>query len=341
MNDLNNTKPVFILGSERSGTNLLRSLLSNHSNLHGPLSPHFIQEFGNFSRYYSPLSNKSNARNLFEDMLAIANHPYTNWSLILDFEYAWNKYRPKCFFDFFNLLYLESTLGKIKKRYVCKEINIWNHIFQILAYYDDARFVYIYRDPRDYVASWMKKPLFIKTPYDAIKYWLHDQKFADMLINTQGLKVHPIKYEELITNPELIMRGVLEYIDEPVETACFETDRNRENKLSWNPYWENLGQPVNNKSQGNYSNIINYKTLNMIETLAGYDMERLGYSLETKGNWTKPIFMALANSINRRLVQFKMRDHIYKKMKLLHSKIELIQSKHLNAKFRYSELRNR
>lgn len=335
MIELKKVKPVFILGSERSGTNLLRSLLSNHSKLHGPLSPHFMQEFGYCSRYYAPLSEKTNAHNLFRDMLTLANHPYTDWQLSLDFEDIWNKHKPVCFFDYLTLFYQESALAAGKERHVCKEINVWKYIFQILSYYDDVRFVYIYRDPRDYVASWVQKPLFIKTPYDAIKHWLRDQDCVYALVNSQGVKMHPVKYEQLITDTPTIIKGILDYIDVPAEEACFQTNRQKAEKTAWNPYWENLGQEINNKSVGNYKKILCNKTLNMIETLAGHHMHEFGYSPVTAMNWNRPRFMELRNRTARTLVQIKHRDHIRKKMDLLHSKIELIHSRQSKAKSRF------
>ena len=341
MSELKTVRPVFILGSERSGTNLLRSLLSNHSGLHGPLSPHFIQEFGFSSRYYAPLGEKTNAYNLFRDMLALANHPYTDWRLELDFEQVRARYRPGSFFDYLTLFYHESALAAGKVRFVSKEINVWNYIFQILSYYEDVRFVYIYRDPRDYVASWVRKPLFIKTPYDAIKYWLYDQECAHALVNSQGVKMHPVKYEELIVNPTDVMQGVLDYIDVPVEAACFQTDRRAAEKTAWNPYWENLGRAINNSSVGNYRNVLDHSSLNMIETLAGHHMRELGYTPDTAMNWSRPRLMELRNRANRAMVQIRMRDHINSRMKLLHSKIKLIRACQAEAKYRHQELKNR
>lgn len=340
MQNLKASNPVFIIGSERSGTNLLRTLLSNHSHLYAPLSPHFIQEFGRVCRFYAPLSNKVNARHLFDDMLALANHPYSNWSLELSFDHAWEKYRPSCFLDYFSLLYLEAAYKAGKAAYVCKEINIWDHIFNILNYFDNPRFLYLYRDPRDCAASWMAKPMFIRTAYDAVNNWCYEQDIVAELRGVHGVDMHPVKYEELVAEPARIMRGVLEYIRAAVESQCFDTIGEKSEGMSWNPYWENLFRPVNADSTGRYREILHGGTIKMVETIAKHNMQSLGYSLETNADWISPRHMKFINSARRLIVLARKRRHIYGRMSLLHSKVSLIRRLQINARQRFRATRS-
>ena len=90
-----NDSPIFIMSSERSGSNLLRILLGNHSNISGPAAHQLLQTFYSQIPYYSPLSHRENLINLFEDFMAIVNHPYHSWNIIFDFDYIFEKYRPK------------------------------------------------------------------------------------------------------------------------------------------------------------------------------------------------------------------------------------------------------
>ncbi|MBK7482140.1 MAG: sulfotransferase [Flavobacteriales bacterium] len=39
------SSPIFLVGSERSGSNLLRSLIGNHSMVEAPTAPHFFDQW--------------------------------------------------------------------------------------------------------------------------------------------------------------------------------------------------------------------------------------------------------------------------------------------------------
>lgn len=281
-----------------------------------------------------------NARKLFDDMLALANHPYNDWGMNIEFEYVWEKYHPVSFLDYFNLFYKECAQANNKQRVVCKEINIWNHIFQILEYYQEAWVIYLYRDPRDYVASWVKKPLFINTAYDAINSWVHEQEIIDILINVHGLKVFPVRYEDMIMDTENVISGILEYVGEHAEASCFNTNLDKGRSVSWNPYWENLAKPINSNNSGNYRKTLDSDSVKMVETIAHYHMKNLGYSPETRCDWKKKRFIGLKNRIMRKVNQLKNREHIFIKMELLQSKMTMIEERKTLAEKQFKERNN-
>lgn len=48
---------IILLASERSGSNLLRTLLGNHSDISAPVAPHLIKMFYPIKHYFSDLHN--------------------------------------------------------------------------------------------------------------------------------------------------------------------------------------------------------------------------------------------------------------------------------------------
>ena len=318
--------PIFIVGSERSGSNLLRSLVSNHSHIEGPIAPHFLDGFWSLISLYGDLSQRNNGRRLFADMLALANHPYHNWQLNIIFEEMLDQYKPASFLDFFDVLYKEKALQQGKRRYICKSNHVFNYVPALVKRFPDARFIYLCRDPRDHVASWVKNPLFLKTPYDAIVKWNREQNKCRKNMADWPDQFFQVTYENLITSTEKTMTDLLEFFDEPVEPSCFHTDTEKNKQVAWNKYWKNLSKPILKNNMGKYQNLLDMKTLNMIETISRKNMQALGYRLETAGDWSRPLFHPILLRLRRLRVSLKYRNHMVKDMELLYDKLELLST---------------
>lgn len=294
------------MSSERSGSNLLRTLLSNHSDICAPPAPHLIVSFKNAIPYYGLLSSKDNAKKLFEDMIVIVNHRLHNWRLKIEFEEMYHKYRPKEFFDFFNLFYNEKTFLSNKKRFVCKENAIFNFAVEIIDYYKSAKFIYIYRDPRDYVNSWMNMPLGPNTPLDAASLWYHEQEKCNTLLETLDNKVFSVKYENLLKNTHKIITDLLLFLSEPVEDACFQVQPKNQDLL-FSEYWKNLNNEIMRTNYKKYIGSFNINTINMIETVTKDYMIKLGYEFETNADWENSKNYMFKNKLKRIIRDFRDR----------------------------------
>jgi hypothetical protein len=56
-------KKVIFLASERSGTNLLRTLLGNHPDIDAPVAPHFLDAFNESVGLYGDLKRRNMPKN--------------------------------------------------------------------------------------------------------------------------------------------------------------------------------------------------------------------------------------------------------------------------------------
>ncbi|MBU2019900.1 MAG: sulfotransferase [Bacteroidetes bacterium] len=154
---MNNHLPIILLVSERSGSNLLRTMLGNHKEISAPVAPHLLATFYNIRKYYGDLRNSNNSSELISDMLGLANHPYHNWKLSLNFESQQSF--PNSIISSFDFLYTQKSLQEGKTHYCSKGIHSFEFIDQLRAELPNVKFVHLVRDPRDHVASWMKKPI--------------------------------------------------------------------------------------------------------------------------------------------------------------------------------------
>lgn len=278
-------KPIIILGSERSGTNLLRHLLSNHSKICGPVTPQFLDVFFPIVHLYGDLRDCENIKYLYNDMVALANHQFHDWALKKDFKDFLGRYNPTNIVELFNYLYLEKAAQENKSRYVAKDIHAWLQAHKIKNIYPSARFIYIVRDPRDHVNSWMKRPIYLHTPLDAIKKWKKDQKEIMQIYYAEGIEWHLVRYEDLITKTSKTMSGLLQYLGEEKELDCFETQKENAKESKWNDYWKNLGRKIDKNNKGNYRDYLEEEDIELIETYCYSEMQHFGYEAVTRQAW--------------------------------------------------------
>lgn len=278
-------KPIFIMSSERSGSNLLRTLFGNHSAVCAPRAPHLLDVFSDLWMYYDT-SGGDGYLHLLEDMMRIANHSYYGWDLNASAEDLFKESEPESFLDCFQALYERCAHDRDSEYIVCKENNVFDYAWQLLDHFDEGSFIYLYRDPRDYARSWMKKPMGINHPLRAARTWSREQQTSIHLRDLYGLHAFPISYEKFIENPEESMEGVLQHIGLDVESACFSTQRSDDEIVSKNEYWKNLNKPIDSSNKNKYTSFFDTETVRRIETIAKDEMLYLGYELDTDADWS-------------------------------------------------------
>lgn len=327
--------PIFIVGSERSGSNLLRSLLGNHSAIEAPVDPHYFDAWYGALRHYGDLRTTSNMRHLLEDMLEYANHPFNGWGLELDLDQVIAARQPRCFLDAFDALYLEQAGRQGKQGYLCKGNHIFNYAFQVKAHWPDAKLLYLYRDPRDHCASWKEKPLHLKTVFDAVVKWEREQRRCLQLVSSHGIDMHFVSYEDLIADTPQVMSKVLAYCGLPVEEACFETDSAKQRSTAGRyVYWKNLDKPIIRDNKQKYLKSLTKPELRQIETIAREMMVALGYAPDTDGGWKAPRFYGVRLRLERKRTERKHREHLVKDLDILHKKNALLKQIHDRARRR-------
>ena len=314
---------IYLLGSERSGSNLLRTLLGNHSQISAPIAPHFCDVFYNQFYNYLPFT-PSSKEELIQDIEKYINHNFNDWKLKLQAE----KYKDcKSFIDFMHMVYTEKAESENKSHYFSKDNHNHRYALGILKDIPNAKFVYLYRDPRDQVASWLRTPLHLHTPFAAVNKWNVEQNEIFKLGTFYKVHFYSLKYEDLVDDPQGSISAVLEFLDLPIESACFETKP--ENKeAEKHPLWKNINKPVKKNNYGKFKDVLCQADLELIETVAKGNMQRLGYSLETEANWNKgnPYMFSLKQKLLSRRSRKKHKNFREKEMAVLKDKANLVNS---------------
>ena len=110
--------PVFIVGTERSGSNLLRAILNSHPGIYIPHPPHIMKDLGPVEYLYGDLSDDRNFRRLIDDAAKLIELHFFPWEIAPSraeaFRAARNLYCVKAAF------YDQYRRFKGAKRWGCK-----------------------------------------------------------------------------------------------------------------------------------------------------------------------------------------------------------------------------
>lgn len=198
--------PFFILGCVRSGTTMLRDLLRKHPRLECPEETHFFrwaEPFGSptfINKYRSKLLRKHRELDGVNE-----------FDFFATLKFALSR---KNLSDIYGNLYLEQK-GCVDGRWFDKTPqNVYGALL-LTASYPDAKFIHIYRNPLNVVASLMEGKVMPKHGLaGAVSYWNESMMILQEFKKLYPEKLLEIKYEDLTSDPMPHLSGMLEFLSE-------------------------------------------------------------------------------------------------------------------------------
>ena len=217
MSNVSNSSPVFIGGLYKSGTSLLRAMLSNHSNIAGGLETFWFDLAFSGKDLKVSTRNWNGTRNepLQEHVSRLAAYYDISKNAVLAMAERCSSGEE--FIDSFMSQHARQT-GK--NRWVEKTPANTLHIGRIFTFWPQANFIHVVRDPRDVYSSNALKSEEWSDPATFSNLWI---KFISA--HKEAKKTNwsrsmiEIRYEDLVLYPEETMRGILEFIREPWEDS--------------------------------------------------------------------------------------------------------------------------
>ena len=277
--------PIMILGSERSGTNLLRALLSTHSKIASPPPAGFIDALGGIQSRYFPSGRSSYLSELIDDVVVLTKTHLNPWDIDLNSEVIKAKLKNASLWEVFrvvNEIYAEEY-GR--PCWCSKEPGLFKYIFEIAEHLPNAKFVYLVRDGRDVAASMLRGHLHEFHVYFAAQNWAWTQRhclsaLADPAVSE---RIYLLKYENLIDSPEDVMRDLMRFIGLEFEESQLQYYRNKNvlEHAKRSRFWKNLAHPINRKNKGEYKDNLGVKNIEIFESVAWREMEALGYPVDS------------------------------------------------------------
>jgi hypothetical protein len=273
---------IFMIGTQRSGSNLLRLMLNQLPGIAAPHPPHILQRIMPLMDRYGDLQNDDNFMMLVNDVCQLVELNPVPWEgVTLSRSAIVNQATARTLLGVYEAVYNQILRVKGAREWCCKSLANINFLPQIESHFRNARYIYLYRDGRDVAVSFRKAIVGEKHFYHIAQEWAQTQRLALAMEPHIGPKrFFRVKYEQLIANPEFIMTQLCRFLDvefSPTMLAFHETDEARRAAAS-STLWGNVTQPIMASNTGKYLREASEDDIRIFESVAGRVLDTLGYA---------------------------------------------------------------
>jgi hypothetical protein len=269
--------PIFIVGSGRSGTSLLRDMLCAHPDIAIPGESNFMPTF--YGAYGDP-AGPDEARRLAARILNL--HWVKKWNLPLtpdDFA------ADRSFAAVVPRLYRCHATREGKARWGDKTPAYVSHIPLLAELFPGARFLHIVRDGRDVAMSFVRHYAGPRNVHTAAEHWLRSVEEGRRAGEVLGPAAYlEIRYESLVSDPETVLRGVCAFLDAQYHEAMANPprrpSRNAPGVFASRTHHRVSSTRVVAENQGKWKDGLTRRQRVIFESVAQTGLRALGYEVE-------------------------------------------------------------
>ena len=279
----NYAAPIFIIGTERSGSNLLRLMLNQHPSIAIPHPPHILKEMMPLESLYGDLSLDRNFRKLIGDAIALVKLHFFPWDGPLDADVAFAEAVGRDVYGVKAALYDQYRRARGKKRWGCKSTFVIHYVDRVRRHHPDAKFIHLVRDGRDVAVSARRSVFNHFHPHYVGRLWGEQQRAAiDLARRLPAESMIVVRYEDLLDDPAREVRRVCGFINEDYSDALLDYFRSDEARslATHSRSWENVDKPVLKANRSRYKRELSAGEIEAFERQAFEELKHFGYSPE-------------------------------------------------------------
>ncbi len=273
--------PIFMIGIQRSGSNLLRLMLNQLPEIAAPHPPHILQRLMPLQASYGDLSAEENFKRLVDDACRLVELNPVAWEgVTLDRKDVANRCRERGLVAVHGAVYDICAETQGARTWCCKSLANIHYVPQIESYFKTPKYIYLYRDGRDVALSFRKAVVGEKHYYQIAKEWSSIQELALKIKE----RIHPsrflaVRYEDLIHDAENTARTICAFLGVPYLQSMLDFNKTDEAKraATSSDLWVNVTNPVMKNNSFKFMREMSEQDLRIFETTAGSLLDALGY----------------------------------------------------------------
>ena len=273
---------IQFIGTQRSGSNLLRIMLNQLPEIAAPHPPHILKTFDQILPIYGDLNQDASFRSLVDDVCTwIELNPVT-WK-ISKFDRA--EIRDRCKKNTLIEIFIEvySYYAELQKsEYTCCKSMSNVHYYEELEFAGlKPHYIFLHRDGRDVACSFKKAIIGEKHVYHIARQWKADQeKSLEVEQKVPSDRFIKVRYRDLITAPESILKTICSFLNVTYSQNMLDYFHAEEsiNAARSGRMWQNLSQPIIKGNYNKYLKELSPEEIEIFEIVAGDTLEKLGYT---------------------------------------------------------------
>lgn len=272
---------IFMIGIQRSGSNLLRLMLNESPEIAAPHPPHILQRMMPLVPHYGDLSKAGPFSLLVDDVCRLVELNPVPWDgVTLDRKDVAARCRNQSLVAVFGAVYDVMAQAWGANTWCCKSLANIYYLPEIEAYFTGAKYIYLYRDGRDVAVSFSKAVVGEKHFYHIAKEWNEAQQLAlSFRKRVPEDRFFNLSYEELTTGPERTVRALCRFLEVEYKTSMLEFYKSDEARraASASNLWENVTSPLIRNNSRKFLKEARESDIRIFESVAGESMDSLGY----------------------------------------------------------------
>ena len=276
--------PYFMIGTQRSGSNLLRIMLNQSPELVSPHPPHILERLWPLLVEYGDLQDPRAFARLVDDVCLLVETNPVSWKLgpidrtTLEQACSENSL-VAVYFEIHNLL----TRHNMATDWVCKSLANVHFAEEIDRFGgESAKFIHLHRDGRDAALSFRKAIVGEKSFYHIAKQWRAEQKKAlELGRKLPADRFISVAYSDLITRPEIELRRLCDFMNIQFYPDMLEFHKSREAASTSvaGQMWSNVQKPVMSQNTNKFMREMSPHDIAVFEAVAGDTLTKMGYPL--------------------------------------------------------------
>ncbi len=272
---------ILMIGTQRSGSNLMRLMLNQVPTVVAPHPPHILQRLMSLVPHYGDLSAPSAFRLLVDDVCRLVELNPVPWEgVVLDRDDVAARCHQNSLVAVFAAVYdiLAETRGA--ETWCCKSLANVHYGPEINAYLPDAKYIYLYRDGRDVAVSFKKAVVGQKHFYHIAQDWAKAQRAAlKMRAQLDDSQVFNISYETLTSHTEQTLQDLCAFLEVAYHPSMLDFHQSDEatNTASSSSLWSNVTKPVMSQNTRKFLKEATEEEIKVFELVAGDVLDALGY----------------------------------------------------------------
>jgi hypothetical protein len=271
---------LFLVGEQRSGSNLLRLMLSNSHTIAAPHPPHILQRIDPVVPVHRILDDHQFNQLVEIVCRLVETNPVLWLNTTLNREDVKRRCREKHVIAIYGAvmdIYGESNGARA---WLCKSMQNIRWATPLNNYFGNNKYIFLHRDGRDVALSFTKAVIGDKHVYYLAKQWSELQRLcldARALLSTD--RYFTVSYAELTDETESTLRNLCAFlgIEFGPEMMEFYESEEAKNTAVASSLWENVAKPIMHHNYGKFMKELTEEQVRIFESVAGTELDALGY----------------------------------------------------------------